>query len=390
MKDNRANTPGSRPLDGIKVIEMAGLAPSPYCGMLLADFGADVVVVDRPIKGRPETPNFMEKNPFYRGKRLIRMNLKTPEALSIIRKMIEQYDVLIEPYRSGVMESHGIGPEEALGINPRLIYARLTGWGQDGPYSSMAGHDIDYIALSGALSLFRRKGERPLPPCNLLGDFAGGGMLCAMGILLALIERNRSGKGQIIDAAMVDGAANLATFFFGLLGHGLMTLDIGTNVLDSGAPYYQTYETADGKYIAVGAIEARFYEKLIEGLGLDPSELPAQNDMKHWPEMIKRFASIFKTKTRDEWMQIFEGTDACVAPILELNEVASHPHNRHRGVFLKREGIVQPAPAPRLSRTPGAAGLIPKKEKLDTHQILRELGYTERTIEQLLRQSVIE
>ena len=305
MDKKRSGSQSQRPLVGIKVIEMAGLAPSPYCGMILADFGADVVVVDRPTKGRPEIPNLMEKNPFYRGKRLIRVNLKTPEGLSIIRKMIEQYDVLIEPYRPGVMEALGLGPEEALEINPSLIYARLTGWGQDGPYASMAGHDIDYIALSGALSLFRRKGERPLPPCNLLGDFAGGGMLCAMGILLALIERNRSGKGQVIDAAMVDGAANLATFFFGLLGHGLMTLDIGTNVLDSGAPYYQTYETADGKYIAVGAIEARFYEKLIEGVGLDPSELPAQNDMKHWPEMIKRFASIFKTKTRDEWMEIF-------------------------------------------------------------------------------------
>ncbi|MBW1717335.1 MAG: CoA transferase [Deltaproteobacteria bacterium] len=353
MNQNQARETAHRPLDGIRVVEMAGLAPSPYCGMILADFGADVVVVDRPAEGRPEIPNLMEKNPFYRGKRFIRVNLKSPEGVGIVKKMMEQYDVLIEPYRPGVMESLSLGPGEALKINPSLIYARLTGWGQEGPYASMAGHDI-------------------------------------MGILLALIERNRSGKGQVIDAAMVDGSANLTTFFFGLRGHGLMTLDIGTNVLDSGAPYYQTYETADGKFIAVGAIEARFYEKLIEGLGLDPSALPDQNDMKRWPEMIDLFARTFKTKTRDEWMEIFEGTDACVAPILELNEVASHPHNRHRGVFLERKGIVQPAPAPRLSRTPGAAGSIPEKERLDTHQVLHELGYTEKTIDLLLRQSIIE
>ncbi len=381
---------GHRPLDGIKVIEMAGLAPSPYCGMILADFGADVVVVDRPTKGMPEIPNLMEKNPFYRGKRLIRVNLKAAQGVGIVRKMIEHYDVLIEPYRPGVMESLGLGPEEALEINPRLIYARLTGWGQSGPYASMAGHDINYIGVSGALSLFRRKGERPLPPCNILGDFAGGGMLCAMGILLALFERERSGRGQVIDSAMVDGAANLCTFFFGLLGHKLMTLDIGTNVLDSGAPYYQTYETADGKFIAVGAIEKRFYEKLLQGLGLDPSTLPDQNDMKAWPEMIERFAQVFKTKTRDEWMEIFEGTDACVAPVLELNEVANHPHNAQRKVFLERQGILQPAPAPRLSRTPGHAGDVASHSPEATKSLLKNLGYDQEEISNLFGQGIVE
>ncbi|RLB41340.1 MAG: CoA transferase [Deltaproteobacteria bacterium] len=387
---NQALTSQPRPLDGVRVIEMAGLAPSPYCGMLLADFGAQVVVIDRPSKGLPEIPNLMDKNPFKRGKRVMRVDLKASEGVNIVKKMIEKYDVLIEPYRPGVMESLGLGPDMALEINPRIIYARLTGWGQSGPYASMAGHDINYIGLSGALSLFRRKGEKPLPPCNLLGDFAGGGMLCAMGILLALIERNRSGKGQVIDAAMVDGAANLSTLFFGLLGHGLMSLDIGTNVLDSGAPYYQTYETADGKYIAVGAIEARFYEKLLEGLGLDQSSLPDQNDMKRWPELMDRFAEIFKTKTRDEWMRVFEGTDACVAPVLELNEVANHPHNDHRDVFLEIEGILQPAPAPRLSRTPGAAGAIPREGKGITQNILSELGYSKETVERLITQEVVE
>ena len=226
-----------------------------------------------------------------------------------------------------------MGPTDALEMNPRLIFARLTGWGQNGAYASMAGHDIDYIALSGALSLFRRKGERPLPPCNLLGDFAGGGMLCAMGILLALVERNRSGKGQVVDAAMVDGAANLSVMFYGMLAHHLMTLDIGTNVLDSGAPFYQTYETSDGKFMAVGAIEGRFYAELIRGLEIDPSSLPHQMDMPQWPKMADRFATVFKTKTRDTWTRIFEGKDAYVAPVLELNEVEHHPHNKERGLI---------------------------------------------------------
>jgi alpha-methylacyl-CoA racemase len=255
-----------RPLDGISVIEMAGLAPSPYCGMILADFGADVVIVDRLSTGAPEIPNIMAKNPFDRGKRSVRINLKAEEGMAVVRKMVQASDVLLEPYRPGVMEKLGLGPNEAMALNPKLIYARLTGWGQNGPYASMAGHDINYIALSGALSLFRRKGEKPLPPCNLLGDFAGGGMLCAMGILLALIERTNSGKGQVVDAAMVDGATNISTLFWGLLANQLMTLDIGTNMLDSGAPYYQTYETADGKFMSVGAIETRFYEELLKGL----------------------------------------------------------------------------------------------------------------------------
>ncbi len=390
MSKSASQIQSRRPLDGIRVIEMAGLAPSPYCGMILADFGAEVVVVDRPTKGMPEIPNLMEKNPFYRGKHLFRLNLKTAEGVDIMRNMIEQYDVLIEPYRPGVMESLGLGPEEALKINPSLIYARLTGWGQSGPYASMAGHDIDYIGVSGALSLFRRRGERPLPPCNILGDFAGGGMLCAMGVLLALLERERSGRGQVIDSAMVDGVANLSTFFFGLLGHKLMTLDIGTNVLDSGAPYYQTYETADGKFIAVGAIERRFYEKLLQGLELDPSDLPDQNDMKRWPEMIERFAKVFKTKTRDEWMEIFEGTDACVAPVLDLNEAANHPHNEQRKVFLEIEGIVQPAPAPRLSRTPGIAGSLGHHSRENSKSLLESLGYDEKGISRLLSQGIVE
>jgi len=379
-----------RPLDGIKVVEMAGLAPSPYCGMILADFGADVVVVDRPTKGMPEIPNVMTKNPFDRGKRSIRINLKTTEGLGILRRMIRGADVLIEPYRPGVMEGLGLGPPEALALNPKLVYARLTGWGQDGPYARLAGHDINYIALSGALSLFRRKGERPLPPCNILGDFAGGGMLCGLGILLALIEREKSGKGQVIDAAMVDGATHLLTYFFGLLAHGLMKSDIGTNMLDGGAPYYQTYETADGKFMAVGAIEARFYELLIEGLGLDPSSLPPQNDQARWPELTARFAEVFRTRTRDEWTAIFEGKDACVAPVLDLHEVSFHPHNRVRGPITTLDNVSQPAPAPRLSRTPGAATKAGAPRGAETREILEAFGYSPGEVEEYYQRSIVE
>jgi alpha-methylacyl-CoA racemase len=288
------------------------------------------------------------------------------------------------------MEGLGLGPREALALNSKLIYARLTGWGQDGPYARLAGHDINYIALSGALSLFRRKGERPLPPCNILGDFAGGGMLCVLGILLALIERGKSGKGQVVDAAMVDGATHLLTYFFGLVAHGLMTPDIGTNMLDGGAPYYQTYETADGKFMAVGAIEARFYELFVDGLGLDLSSLPPQNDQARWPELTARFAEVFRTRTRDEWTAIFEGKDACVAPVLELHEVSLHAHNRLRGLIINLDGVSQPAPAPRLSRTPGQVTGRGTPRGAETRAILEALGYPPAEVDECYRKSVVE
>jgi len=380
----------TRPLSGVRVIEMAGLAPSPYCGMILSDFGADVVVVDRLSKGGPEIPNIMAKNPFDRGKRSIRVNLKAPDGAEIIKRMIRDSDVLIEPYRPGVMEGLGLGPEEVLALNPRLVYARLTGWGQKGPFAGMAGHDIDYIALSGALSLFRRKGEKPLPPCNTLGDFAGGGMLCALGIVLALFERERSGKGQVVDAAMVDGASSLVTMFYGLLGNNLMSLDIGTNLLDSGAPFYETYETSDGNFLAVGAIEGRFYKEFITGLGIDPSSLPHQFDMGKWPDMKERFAQVIRTKTRDEWMEIFEGKDACVAPILDLNEVSGHPHNRERDLLIELDGLPQPSPAPRLSRTPGKAARPGMPRGAHTREVLEGLGYDPEKVEALFAKEVVE
>ena len=369
---------------------MAGLAPSPYCGMLLSDFGADVIIVDRLTKGAPEIPYIMKKSPFDRGKRSMRVNLKSQGGIEIVNRMIQKADVLLEPYRPGVMESLSLGPEEALKLNPKLIYARLTGWGQTGGFASMAGHDINYIALSGALSLFKRKGGRPLPPANLLGDFAGGGMLCAMGILLALFERSRSDKGQVIDSAMLDGAANMSVMFHGLLAHNLMSLDIGTNPLDGGAPFYQTYETADGQFMSVGAIEQRFYAELLAGLELETGALPHQFDMAKWPEMIERFAQTFKTKTRDQWTTIFEGKDACVAPVLNLDEVAKHPHNKEREIIIDLDGVPQPAPAPRLSRTPGKAHEAKGARGANTEEILLDLGYSDPQIRTFFNADVVE
>jgi len=377
-----------RPLEGVKVIELSGLAPAPFCGMILADFGADVTVIGRPSHREAEIPNAMSRNPFERGKRLIKLDLKTDAGIEILKRMIRQSDVLLEPFRPGVMEGLGVGPDDALALNPGLIYARLTGWGQEGPYARMAGHDINYIGLSGALSLFRRKGEKPLPPCNLLGDFAGGGLLCALGILLALIERGRSGEGQIIDSAMLDGTTYLLTLFYGLLANGLMGLEIGTNLLDGGAPFYQVYETADGKFMAVGALEKHFYEKLLKELGLDPATLPPQNDPAFWPETRDLFEKLFKEKTREEWTAVFEGKDACVTPVLELDEVNLHPQNKGRRLLSYANGYLQPSPAPKLSRTPGE--IRERRNSGDPREILLGLGYRDETIKDFYSRGIIQ
>jgi alpha-methylacyl-CoA racemase len=370
-----ASTP-MRPLDGIRVVELAGLAPAPYCGLILADFGAEVVRVDR--------LGAWAFDRLGRGKRSIEVDLKKPEGVDVVLRLADKADVLIEPFRAGVAERLGIGPEVLLERNPALIYARMTGWGQEGPYAAMAGHDSNYIALSGALSLIGRKGEKPLPPVNLLGDFAGGGMLCAMGILLALIERSRSGKGQIVDAAMVDGAAYIAAIVFMLRAVGWWNDERGSNMLDTGAYFYETYETRDRKYVSVGAIEPQFYAALLKGLELDPATLPDQNDRARWPEMKERFAAIFATRTRDEWCAVFDGTDACVAPVLELDEVGDHPHNRARHLLIRNErGGREPGPAPRLSRTPGmVTGPLPEPGQ-HTMEILTQYGFTDEEIRQL-------
>jgi alpha-methylacyl-CoA racemase len=377
-------------LNGIKIIEMAGLAPSSFCGMILSDFGADVVVIDRLIKHRKVIHSTMKTNPLNRGKTSIQINLKTEEGVNLVFRMIEKADILIESYRPGVMEKLGLGPDITLKRNPKLIYARLTGWGQTGSYATMAGHDINYIAISGLLSLFRRAGEKPLPPLNLLGDFAGGSMLCVMGILLSLIERNNSGKGQVVDSAIIDGVTYIAAFLHGLFANHLMTLDVGTNRLDGGAPFYQTYKTLDEKFIAVGSLEPQFYSLLLKYLGIDPASMPEQNDQSKWLAVKDKFTETFITRTRDEWADIFNGTDACVTPILAFDEVMDNCHNQERKTLVNIDGILQPAPAPRLSRTPGKVGNLVQKPEGNTRELLQELGLSEKEILDLRNIGVVE
>lgn len=372
---------GKGPLSGIQVLEFAGIGPGPFCGMMLADMGADVVRIDRATPGRD-----MGRAPIdvlARGRRSIAVDLKSPAGIEVVLRLVERADVVLEGYRPGVMERLGVGPDVCLARNPRIVYGRMTGWGQDGPMAQAAGHDINYIALAGALEPIGRKGQKPTPPLNLVGDFGGGGMLLAFGIAAALVERSTSGKGQVIDAAMIDGAATLMGFFHGMLAMGGWPGERGTNILDTGAHYYDTYETKDGKYVSLGSIEPQFYAELIEKLGLDPASLPKQNDRSKWPEMKERFEAIFKTKTRDEWCALMEGTDICFAPVLAMKEVAKHPHLAHRGTYVEAHGLVQPAPSPRFSRTPAALDRPPARPGEHTAEILAAFGFKPDEIESL-------
>eukprot|EP01083_Nonionella_stella_P065499 171695_1 len=359
-------------LTGVTVLEFAGLAPAPFAGMVLSDFGARVVRVDRSAS---ETGDVLG-----RGKLSIACDLKKPGAVEMIKKIVCKVDVLIEPFRPGTMERLGLGPEVLCMINPRLIYARLTGFGQTGPYASMAGHDINYIAVSGILSKIKRETENPLPPLNLLGDFAAGGMLCAMGILLALQERHRSGKGQVVDSAMIDGTAYLSSFVLNMERAGKWGNPTGRNLLDSGAHFYNVYETKDGKFMAVGAIEPKFYAALLEGLSLNRNDLPRQFDTSSWPRMKKSFGNIFLTKTRDEWQRIFDGTDACCTPIIETSEITTHPHAAARNLLVCTDGLKgcqwEVNPAPRLSRTPGKVVTVNPHPGQHTVQVLQEFGFS--------------
>ena len=370
-------------LQGVRVVEMAGLAPAPFCGMILADFGADVVRVDRVGAGSMDQ--------LARGKRSVAVNLKSGDGVETVLRLIEKADVLLEPYRPGVMERLGLGPKVAAARNPRLVYARLTGFGQDGPYASMAGHDINYIAISGALSLLGRKGEKPLPPVNLLGDFAGGGMLCALGICLALLERGHSGRGQVVDAAMVDGAAYISSFVYKFRNSGMWRDERGTNMLDTGAPFYDTYRTKDGQFMSVGAIEPQFYAALLQGLGLDAAAMPQQMDQSQWAATAARFTEVFAAKTRAEWCAIFDGTDACVAPILNLDEAGDHPHNRARGLLIPdaAKGKLEPAPAPRLSRSPGDGSRPLPEVGAHTRAVLGEYGFSESEVARLVEAGAV-
>lgn len=372
-------------LAGVRVIELAGLAPAPFCGMILADFGAKVTRVDR-----TKVPTSLDTQ--ARGKRSVAINLKTTEGIALLRKLCIKSDVVLEPYRKGVMEKFGLGPHELLKENPRLIYARLTGYGQSGSYATAAGHDINYIAMSGLLSRLGRSGEKPYAPLNLLADFGGGGLACALGIVLALLERTKSGKGQIIDASMVEGAAYMGSFLWKSRSIGLWNRSRGENMLDSGAPFYDTYQTSDGQFMAVGAIEPQFYKQLLKGLELDAGELPSQMSFDDWPELRRIFTERFASKSQAEWSEIFDGTDACVTPVLSFDQVSSHPHNRERGSFMKdSSGEESPRPAPVLSRTPAEPCLTSDPVTGEhTAEVLQEYGFTSPQINQMLSAGVIE
>jgi alpha-methylacyl-CoA racemase len=368
------------PLAGFKIVEFAGIGPAPMCAMLLADLGAEMIRIDRLEPSGLGVPAPERFKLLHRSRPAVAIDLKEKEGTALALSLITKADALIEGFRPGVMERLGLGPEACLKANPRLVYGRMTGWGQTGPLAPTAGHDLDYIALSGALHAIGRRGQKPTPPLNLIGDFGGGALYLAMGILAALLETSRSGKGQVIDAAMVEGAASLMTTFYGLYAGDQITLERGTNFLDSGAHFYEVYECADGRFIAVAAIEPKFYAELLQRLELDPAALPRQSDRPHWPEGQATLAAKFKTKSRDEWMALFEGGDACVAPVLSMGEAPDHPHAVARQSFVEIDGVVQPAPAPRFSRTPPGTPTAPAAPN---SQALRGWGIAAAEIDRL-------
>jgi alpha-methylacyl-CoA racemase len=383
-----SNTKAQGPLAGLKVVEFAGIGPAPMCAMLLADLGADVLRIDRTQDaglGIDRRPEFDLLN---RGRRSAAIDLKHKDGVATALRLVEKADVLIEGFRPGVMERMELGPDLCLARNPKLVYGRMTGWGQTGPLAQAAGHDLNYIALIGALHAIG-PAEKPLPPLNLVGDFGGGALYLAFGICAALFERSRSGKGQVIDAAMTDGAASLATIFFGLLAQGTWRDARAANILDGAAPFYDTYETKDGKFVSIAPIETKFYAEFLAKLGLDPASLPKQYDTKRWPETKVKFAEAIKARTRDEWCRILEGTDACFAPVLSLAEAPKHPHNAARGTFVEVAGVVQPAPAPRFLRTPGAVQNPPPAPGANTAEALADWGFRENEIAALKKAGAV-
>jgi len=370
----------SGPLDGLRIIELAGLGPAPFAGMMLADAGADIVRIDRFERATYPPHSEAHVDLMNRGRRSVAVDLKNPGGVGLVLRLVEVADGLMEGFRPGVAERLGLGPDVCLARNPRLVFGRMTGWGQDGPLAQAAGHDIDYIALSGALEPIGRAGQAPLPPLNLVGDFGGGGMLLAFGMVAAILSARQTGAGQVVDAAMVDGAASLMTMTTTLRAAGMWDGPRGTNLLDTGAHFYEVYETSDGGFIGVGAIEPQFYAELIRLLGLEGEDLPPQMDRDAWPGMKERFARIFAGRTRADWEAVFDGTDACATPVLSPAEAPDHPHNRFRQTFTEVAGVVQPAPAPRFLGTPGAIRRPPPNPGQHAEEALGDWGLSDEEI----------
>ena len=358
------------PLEGLKIVEVSGLGPGPFCGMMLADLGADVVCVDREAAPRLQPASDCTR----RGKRSILLDLKSAQGRETVLKLVAKADALFEGFRPGVMETLGLGPEECMARNPRLVYGRMTGWGQSGPLAKAAGHDINYISLSGALAAIGRKGEKPAVPLNLVGDYGGGAMLLALGLVSALLESQKSGQGQVIDAAMTDGSALLMSVFYSLQAQGQWQTERGSNLLDGGAHFYDVYETKDGKYVSVGPLEPHLYAELLEKLGVDQEAFGSQYDHESWPELSEKFSVLFKTRSREEWCELLEGSDACFAPVLDFNEAVHHPHNMARKTHVGVGGMMQPAPAPRFSRTPPEVAFAPREPGSDFDAVMKDWG----------------
>jgi len=358
------------PLQGFKIIEIVGLGPGPFCGMLLADMGADLICVDR-----PGTPMFdLESDCTRRGKRSILLDLKSAPGKATLLELVSKADALFEGFRPGVMEKLGLGPEDCMAVNPRLVYGRMTGWGQTGPLSQVAGHDINYIALNGVLFANGQSGGPPVPPVPPIGDFGGGAMFLAFGLLCGLLEAQKSGQGQVVDAAMAEGSALLMTSLYSLMAQGRWSTERGRNLVDGGAHFYNVYATLDDKYIAVGALEPQFYRLLLEKIGADGPQFQQQYDQQNWPGLKQQLQSLFRTRTRDQWCDLLEGTDACFAPVLDMQEAPNHPHNQARQSYIENGGRLQPAAAPRFSRTSSQAGFAPHEVGADAQSILLDWG----------------
>lgn len=380
------------PLAGLRVVEMVGIGPAPFCAMMLADLGAEVIRVDQP-RSAPLPDAFKALNTpndvLARGRRSITINLKTAEGVAAVLRLIEQADILIEGFRPGVMERLGLGPDVCLKSNPRLVYGRMTGWGQTGPLAKAAGHDINFIALTGALAALGDPNAPPPPPLNLIGDFGGGGMLLALGVICARLEAVRSGSGQVVDAAMTDGSALLMAMFYGMRSAGLWSDQRGSNLLDGGAPFYGTFRCADQKYVAIGPIEPHFFGKLLEACGVVDAAFHEVISPALWPQLRAALARVFESRSRDEWCAVLEGTDACFAPVLDMAEAPLHPHNRARSTFIDIAGVTQPAPAPRFSRTPCGVPTPPPRSGEHSDEILRDWDFSAAEIDALSAAGVV-